>query len=409
MRDVLTFVMAGGKGNRLQPLTRDRAKPAVPFGGVYRIVDFTLSNCLNSGLRKIHVLTQYKSMSLERHLRMGWQIFNAEVDEYIDIIPAQQRIDESWYKGTADSIYQNVYTIDMGDPSDILILSGDHIYKMNYGPMIEFHRQAKADVTIGIVEMDAERASQLGIVEANRQGKITGFKEKPKIAGKGIFGKSKKLHASMGVYIFKTGALKEVLADDAKDPDSSHDFGKDILPKMISKRKVFGYNFVDENKGGPRYWRDIGTLDAYYEANMGLVAITPVFNLYDHDWPIRTYQEQTPPLKTVFAGTDEEPDRVGLALSSLVAGGCIISGGKVANCVLSPNVRINSYSESCDSIFMEGVDVGRHAKIRRAIVDKGVAIPEGAEIGYSVERDKKNFHVTESGIVVVAKKTRIEL
>jgi len=408
MKDVLTFIMAGGKGKRLFPLTRDRAKPAVPFGGVYRIIDFTLSNCLNSGLRKIHVLTQYKSMSLERHLHMGWQIFNAEVNEYIDMVPAQQRIDEHWYKGTADSIYQNIYSIDMRTPKDTLILSGDHIYKMNYAPMIRFHREVDADVTIAIVEMDIEKASQLGVVEVNRKSRVIGFQEKPTEKIKTVPGNKKKIYVSMGVYIFKTDALRAALIDDAKDKSSEHDFGKNIIPSMLKNKKTYAYNFVDENKGGPNYWRDIGTIDAYYEANMDLVRVVPIFNLYDKAWPIRTYQEQFPPGKTVFAGTDEY-NRMGLALDSLVSNGCIISGGKVQSSVLSPNVRINSFSEVYDSILMEGVNVGRHAKIRRAIIDKDVEIPADAEIGYNQERDRKNFHVTDSGVVVVAKKTHIKL
>ncbi len=409
MKDVLTFIMAGGRGKRLFPLTRDRAKPAVPFGGIYRIIDFTLSNCINSGFRKVHVLTQYKSMSLERHLRLGWQIFNADVGEYIDMIPAQQRIGEHWYQGTADSIYQNIYAIEMENINDILILSGDHVYKMNYAPMVEFHREKNADVTIGIVEMEADKAFELGIVEVDKKGAIVGFQEKPKKNIKAIPKNPKKVYASMGVYLFKVDALKEELKTDAKSSKSTHDFGNDVLPAMLGRRKIFGYNFVDENKGGPKYWRDIGAIDAYYEANMDLVRVTPVFNLYDKDWPIHTYHEQFPPAKTVFAGTDEEPNRVGLALDSLVSSGCIISGGKVCASVLSPNVRINSFCEVCDSILMEGVEVGRHARVRKAIIDKNVKIPPKAEIGYNPQRDKKNFHVTKSGVVVVAKKTRIEL
>ena len=405
MKKTLTFIMAGGKGERLHPLTRDRAKPAVPFGGIYRIIDFTLSNCVNSGLRKIHVLTQYKSISLHRHLRMGWDIFDAQLGEYIDIIPAQQRISEHWYQSTADAIYQNIYSIEQEKPDDLLILAGDHIYKMDYSMMIDFHRKKGADLTIGVVEMDIGHASHLGVVEVEKDMRVAGFEEKPK-KPKTIQGVPNKIYASMGIYMFGREVLEAELSEDAKR-ESEHDFGRDVIPAMIKQDKVFAYNFKDENKDEAKYWRDIGTIDAYYEANMDLASVSPVFNLYDKEWPIRTYQEQYPPAKFVFA-QEEKGGRLGVALDSLVSGGCIISGGRVQGSVLSPNVRINSYSSVLDSVLMEGVEVGRYAKIRRAIIDKDVSIPQNMEIGYDPAKDKKKFHVTDSGIVVVAKGTIIE-
>lgn len=407
MRNVIAFIMAGGKGERLIPLTRDRTKPAVPFGGIYRIIDVTLSNCINSRIRRIHVLIQYKCNSLIRHLRMGWNIFDAELGEYIDIVPAQMRTGETWYMGTADSIYQNLYFIETEKPDYVLILAGDHIYKMNYAEMVDYHIAKGADCTVSVVEMGKKESSHFGVVEVDRNERILGFEEKPKIP-KTIPGDPDHMYASMGIYVFTTGALKEVLNDDAQNPESKHDFGKNILPTMAAKKaKVFAYNFKDENKKEAKYWRDIGTIDAYYDANMDLVSVTPVFNLYDRDWPIRTYMEKCPPAKFVFAGGDDSM-RVGVALDSMVSNGCIISGGRVEHSILSPNVRINSYANVMDSIIMEGVDIGRNAKIRRAIVDKDVKIPQGAEIGYDPKEDRERFTVTESGLVVVAKGTVIE-
>ncbi len=406
MRNIVTFIMAGGKGERLYPLTRDRAKPAVPFGGIYRIIDVTLSNCINSGIRKIHVLIQYKCNSLIRHLRMGWNIFDAELGEYIDTVPAQMRVDERWYMGTADSVYQNLYSVDIEKPEYVLILAGDHIYKMNYAQMLECHVENGADCTVAVVEMEVEKSTLFGVVEVDREGRILGFEEKSK-APKAIPDDPKHIYASMGIYVFSCSALKEELILDAKNKDSHHDFGKDIIPGMLKRAKVCVYNFKDENKKEAKYWRDIGTLDAYYEANMDLVEVAPIFNLYDRDWPIRTYMEQFPPAKFVFAG-GEDGNRIGAALDSMVSGGCIISGGKVERSILSPYVRINSYAEVLDSVIMEGVDVGRYAKIRRAIIDKDVKIPQGMDIGYNLKEDKKRFTVTESGVVVVAKGTVIE-
>lgn len=407
MRKVLTFIMAGGKGERLYPLTRDRTKPAVPFGGIYRIVDFTLSNCINSGLRKVYILTQYKSASLHRHVRQGWNILSSELGEYIEILPAQQRVGDSWYLGTADAVYQNLYTMEIDRPDEVLILAGDHVYKMNYYTMIDFHREAQADLTVGVVEVDKEKASHLGVVEVDSLGRVSGFQEKPP-KPKTIPHKPDKVYASMGIYVFNHAVLDRELHEDSRRPGSQHDFGKDIIPSMLKQGlKVAAYNFLDENKKEAQYWRDIGTIDAYYEANMDLVQVDPVFNFYDKEWPIRTYQEQFPPLKTVFSG-DEVTSRVGLVLDSLVAGGCIVSGGRVQRSILAPNVRINSFSQVYDSIVMEGVNVGRYAKIRRAIIDKDVVIPQGMVIGYDLAEDRSRFFVSESGLVVVAKGTEFK-
>jgi len=407
VKKVLTFIMAGGKGERLWPLTKDRTKPAVPFGGIYRVIDFTLSNCINSGLRKIYVLTQYKSASLQSHIRSGWNILSSELGEYIELLPAQQRVSETWYLGTADAIYQNLNTLELDKPEDVLILAGDHIYKMNYHKMIDFHQQNNADLTVGVIEVNKTQASQLGIVDVNGSNKVIGFQEKPENP-KTLPNKPNSTYASMGIYVFKHEVIEEILTQDAQNKNSKHDFGKDIIPQMLKqKMNIAAYNFVDENKTGATYWRDIGTIDAYYEANMDLIQVDPVFNLYDKDWPIRTYQEQFPPAKTVFAG-EEISGRIGLSLDSLVAGGCIISGGKVQHSILSPNVRINSYSQVNNSILMEGVNVGRYAKIKNAIIDKDVNIPQGMVIGYDLQEDKKRFTVTESGIVVVAKGTEIK-
>ena len=416
MRDLLTFIMAGGKGERLHPLTRDRAKPAVPFGGIYRVIDFSLSNCINSGIRKIHVLIQYKSHSLQRHLRMGWNIFDSELGEYIDVIPAQHRVGEHWYLGTADAVYQNIYCIDQERSEQVLILAGDHVYKMNYAEMLAFHKERGADATVSVIEMEREGATKgFGIVEVDGRGRIVGFQEKPR-EPKTIPGDPSRCYVSMGIYLFNRQVLEAALIEDAKRADSTHDFGRDVVPRIQKDFRVYAYNFSaengsasggkDENKKEAKYWRDIGTLDAYYEANMDLVQVTPLFNFYDRSWPIRTYHEQWPPAKTVFA--DEATGRLGTVLDSLVCNGCIISGGKLQRCILSPNVRINSFSEVQDAILMEGVEVGRYAKIRRAIIDKDVVIPRYAQIGYDLEEDRRRFHVTEGGVVVVAKGTIVE-
>jgi glucose-1-phosphate adenylyltransferase len=406
MRKVLTFIMAGGKGERLLPLTKDRTKPAVPFGGIYRIIDFTLSNCINSGLRKIYVLTQYKSASLQRHIRLGWNFLPSELGQFIELLPAQQRVGDSWYLGTADAIYQNLYTLELDRPDETLILAGDHVYKMNYYSMIDYHRDQDADLTVGVVEIGKEKSKHLGVIEVDEKGKVIGFQEKP-ANPKTIPGKPVKIFGSMGIYVFRNPILEQELIEDAKNPKSNHDFGKDIIPQMLKKgMKIVAYNFRGQDNQ-EFYWRDIGTIDAYYEANMDLIQVNPVFNLYDREWSLRTYQEQFPPVKTVHSGEKEE-GRVGLVLDSIVSEGCVVSGGRVQRSILSPNVRINSFSEVYDSILMEGVNVGRYAKIKRAIIDKDVSIPQGMVIGYDLKEDKKKFFVSESGIVVVAKGTEIK-
>jgi len=400
MRSVLTFIMAGGKGERLYPLTKDRTKPAVPFGGIYRIIDFTLSNCINSGLRKIHVLTQYKSYSLTRHISRGWNVLNGELGEYIDAIPAQQRVDEHWYKGTADSIYQNIYAIEDEKPRYILILAGDHIYKMNYKEMLEFHKEKKADLTISVIEVSKEKAGEFGVCEVDKDQRVKNLIEKPKKQIENISG-GKFAYASMGIYIFNTEVLEEILKKDAGNKESTHDFAKNIIPMMLSSGNVYAFNLKDKDTSKPKYWRDVGSIDAYFEANMDLIQVVPPMNLYDKEWPFRTHQEQYGPTKSVWA--EEDSNRIGMALNSIISNGCIISGGKVKSSVLSPDVRINSFSEVSDSILMEGVDIGRYAKVRRVIIDKNVKVPQKMEIGYNLEKDKKKFTVTESGIVVIPK------
>ncbi len=398
------MILAGGKGERLHPLTMHRAKPAVPFGGIYRIIDFTLSNCINSGVRKIAVLPQYKSLSLDKHLRLAWNFFSGELNEYIISVPPQQRVGDRWYEGTADAIYQNIYMIEKDAPDHLLVLAGDHIYKMDYAEMFRFHQEKKADATVAAIEMPRNMASSFGVVEVDDDCRIVGFEEKPKDP-KPIPGRPDMAFASMGVYLFNTKKAIEHLESDALQ-DTAHDFGKNIIPQMFKTDRVCAYNFKDENKKEAKYWRDVGTIDAYWEANMDLVSVDPQLNLYDKAWPIRTYQAQNPPAKFVFA-QEKKGGRLGIALDSIIAHGCIVSGGRVQNSVLSPNVRVNSYSEVRDSILMENVDIGRHCRIRKAIIDKDVTIPAGSEIGYNHEKDKKLYHVTPSGIVVIAKGTDV--
>ena len=406
-RRTLVFIMAGGKGQRLYPLTRDRAKPAVPFGGIYRIIDFTLSNCLNSDIRRIYILTQYKSISLERHIHLGWNIFNRELGEFVTIIPAQQRVDDSWYQGTADALYQNIYSIEREKPEWVLILAGDHIYKMDYEEMIKFHIENKAEVTVGAVDVPKSKAfSQLGVLVANEKHEIVNFVEKSSQPPT-LPGKPNTCLASMGIYIFNRQFLEDIVTADHEIRDSEHDFGRNIVPSLVGHHKIYAYDFKDENKKEAKYWRDIGTLDAYWKANMDLVAVDPIFNLYDQDWPIHTYQEQYPPVKTVFAQM-EQGGRLGIAMDSLVSQGSIISGGRVERSLLSPGVRINSYTHVFESIIMDGAEIGRHVRLRRVIVDKYVKIPDGMTIGYDLEKDKKLFTVSEGGVVVVPKEMELE-
>ena len=406
MKNFLTMILAGGRGERLVPLTADRAKPAVPFGGKYRIIDFTLSNCINSGLRNMIVLIQYKSHSLDRHIRRGWNVFNPEVGEYIFSLPPQQRISQDWYRGTADAVHQNWFIVEDKQPEFVLILAGDHIYKMNYKEMHSFLQQKQADVVVGAIECPLAEASNFGVMTVDGNGRITRWDEKPDQPTPMPNDPTRAL-CSMGIYLFRKSTLQEHLFADA-DKDTAHDFGKDIIPGMIESRRVFAYNFRDENRKAVKYWRDVGTLDAYWEANMDLVSVDPLFNLYDQNWPIRTYQGQFPPAKFVFAEEHGTGGRVGVALDSIVSGGCIISGGRVQNSVLSPDVRVNDHAEVSQSIIMENVVIGDHCRIKRAIIDKGVTIPPKTEIGYDLESDRKRFTVTESGIVAIGKGVKLE-
>lgn len=404
MTDVLAIILAGGKGERLHPLTIHRAKPAVPFGGKYRIIDFTLSNCINSNIRKIAVITQYKSLSLDRHLTLGWQhLFNAEFNEFFISIPPQQRVGESWYTGTADAVYQNIYFIEKEETPYLFVLSGDHIYKMDYSEMLAFHKEKGAIATIAAIEISSKIASSFGIMDVGSDLRIIGFEEKPK-KPRTIPGMPEMCLASMGVYVFNTDAIIEELKTDAEKKESSHDFGKDIIPSMIKTGKIYAYNFKDENKKEAKYWRDVGTIDAYWDANMDIVSVDPQLNLYDKQWPIRTYICQNPPAKFVFA-QEQKGGRLGIALDSIVCDGCIISGGRVQNSILSPNVRINSWATVKESILMENVEIGRYAKIKRAIIDKDVYIPHETVIGYNLNEDKKRFHISPNGIVVIPKGT----
>jgi glucose-1-phosphate adenylyltransferase len=396
--------LAGGKGTRLEPLTRDRAKPAVPFGGAYRIIDFTLSNCLNSGLKKILVLTQYKAMSLDRHINIGWRkLFSWELGDFIDIVPPQQRIDENWYRGTADAVYQNIYAIEKEDPDYVVVLAGDHVYKMNYQKMVDFHKANNADVTVAALQVPVETAAgQFGVMATEADSRIVGFQEKP-LEPKPMPGDSTQCLASMGIYVFSARFLYEQLCQNAAQTNAGHDFGHNILPSIIASHRVFAFPFRDENQKAEAYWRDVGTLDAYYEANMDLVRVDPLLNVYDDSWPIWTHRPNVPPPKFVFA--EEKPGgRRGQALDSVVCAGSILSGGSVQGSIIGSQCRINSYAQVEDSILFDKVNVGRHARIRRAIIDKGVTIPKRIEIGFDHDEDRRRgFTVSENGIVVIGK------
>jgi glucose-1-phosphate adenylyltransferase len=399
MKDTLGVLLAGGAGERLFPLTRDRAKPAVPFAGTYRIIDITLSNCINSDLRRVYIMTQYKALSLNRHIREGWSSSVAqELGEFVEIMPPMQRVSQNWYQGTADAVYQNIYSIGSEQPKYVIILSGDHIYKMNYGLMLDYHKESGADVTLATLPIRPDEVSRFGVVDVSKKGEVMGFLEKPKETKLRSPWNPELVDASMGIYIFNTDVLLPALIKDADDPTSKHDFGHDILPALLGKYKMHAYNFVDENRK-ELYWRDVGTLDAYYDANMDVVSVSPIFNLYDHNWPLRTRQRQYPPAKFVFG----EPGRTGMAVNSIVSQGCIVSGAVVRNSVISQDVRVNSYAEIDSSIIFTHVDIGRHCRIKRAIIDRDVHLPEGTVIGYDQTEDKKHYHVTPSGLTVVTR------
>ncbi|MBM3298615.1 MAG: glucose-1-phosphate adenylyltransferase [Deltaproteobacteria bacterium] len=406
MKKTLCILMAGGKGERLYPLTKVRAKPSVRFGGIYRIVDFTLSNCLNSDIRKIYVLTQYRSVSLDRHIRLGWNIFNHELDEFIECIPPQQRNVDRWYRGTADSIYQNIHILQRERPERVLVLSGDHVYKMNYNDMLAFHIEKGAEATVAGVEVPRSQASAFGIIGCDQDFRIGDWEEKPSDP-KPVPGKPDVSFVSMGVYIFNTEVLVMSVIADAKKSSSSHDFGKDVIPAMIESNRVFVHSFAEPNNISGRYWRDIGTLDAYWEANMDLCSDRPHCDLYDKGWPIRTYQEQFPPARIV-SNPGKGRGKMGEVVNSLVSGGCVIAGGKVKHSVLSHQVHVLEGALVEDSVLLDSVVVGSGSRIRRAIIDQEVVVPDGFDIGYDSELDSKRFTISPGGVTVVPRGIRLD-
>jgi len=399
---VLGIVLAGGKGTRLHPLTRERAKPAVPFGGKYRIVDFVLSNFINSGIYSVYVLTQFRSQSLLQHLSEGWQFGSLLKSQFVIPVPAQMRSGETWYQGTADAIYQNINLVEQSDPHVVAIFGGDHIYRMNITSMIEYHVQKSAEVTVAAIPVDKRHAVEFGVIEASEDGHILGFHEKNAEAPT-MPGDDTRVYASMGNYVFSTRTLLRLLHDDAAEENSHHDFGRDILPKLAGKSEIYAYNFQTNRIPGEPvdaepYWRDVGTIDAYYEANMDLRSVSPVLNLYNREWPLRSASYADPPAKFTF----DEENRRGQAIDSIVSGGCILSGGMVRNSVLGRGVRVHSGAVVDDCVILDNCDIGRRAKVRHAILDKNVRVPEDAQIGYDLERDRKFHHVTDTGIVVVS-------
>lgn len=395
-KQTLALILAGGRGSRLGDLTMWRAKPAVPFGGKYRIIDFPLSNCINSDIRQIGVISQYKAHSLIRHIQKGWNFFRGEFGEFIELLPAQQRLENFWYQGTADAVYQNLDIIRSHDPGMVLVLAGDHVYKMDYGPMLAFHVDHRADLTIGCIEVPINEASSFGVMTIGDGKRIHAFTEKPQQPTP-VPGNDSAALVSMGIYVFNTDFLIEQLISDADDPESAHDFGKNIIPKIIDQYQVFAYSFFDGAKGKQAYWRDVGTVDSYWKANMELIGVTPELNLYDKDWPIWTYQEQTPPGKFVF----NDDDRRGSAIDSMVADGCIISGGHINHSLLFNNVRVEEESSITNSVLLPDVRIGKHCSINNAVIDKGAVIADGTIIGQNLEMDAQQYSVTEQGIVLV--------
>ena len=395
-RGTLAIVMAGGRGERLKQLTEDRCKPATPFGGKFRIVDFVLSNCLNSGIRQMSVLTQYKAHSLIQHIQRGWGYLRGEFGEFVEIIPAQQRHGPEWYQGTADSLWQNMDIIKAHRPLHVLVLAGDHIYKMDYGPMIGFHVEKEADITVGVVEVPVERAREFGVMTVDASNRVRRFQEKP-LAPETVPGRPDVALASMGIYVFNPKLLEKLLRADAEDPASAHDFGKNIIPAAIDKLSVYAYPFEDVRTKAQNYWRDVGTVDAYYDANMELVRVSPELNIYDEQWPIWTYQEQLPPAKFVF----DDDERRGIAVDSMVSGGCIIAGSRVSNSLLFSNVRVHDYSEVDRAVVLPRVRIGERCVIRNAIIDEGATVPDGTRIGVDPVADAERYSVTDGGIVLV--------
>jgi len=398
-RESLALILAGGRGSRLKHLTLWRAKPATPFGGKYRIIDFPLSNCINSGIRRVCVLTQYKAHSLIQHIQRGWGFLRGEFGEFVELLPAQQRIDQSsWYKGTTDAVYQNLDIIRTHAPEYILILAGDHIYKMDYGPMLAQHVESKADVTVGSIEVPRERAREFGVLTVNEHNEILRFVEKPQNP-ETLPGQSDVTLASMGIYVFNTRFLFEKLIEDAGIEDSNHDFGRDLVPRLIGRHRAIAYPFRDVQTKEQSYWRDVGTVDAFWGANMELVGVDPELNLYDEHWPIWTYQDQSPPAKFVF----DDEGRRGMAVDSMIADGCIISGGYVNHSLLFSGVQVHSYVQLRDAVVLPGVDIGRYCRLHKVIIDRACIIPPGTVIGEDPEEDARRFYRTEQGVVLVAR------
>jgi len=395
-RGTLAVIMAGGRGERLKQLTEDRCKPATPFGGKFKIIDFVLSNCVNSGIRQISVLTQYKAHSLIQHIQGGWGYLRGEFGEFVEIIPAQQRLGPDWYQGTADALWQNMEIIRSHRPLHVLVLAGDHIYKMDYGPMIGFHVENEADITVGVVEVPRDRARDFGVLTVDESNRVVRFQEKP-LDPEPMPGRPDIALGSMGIYVFNPKLLERLLRADAENPASAHDFGRNIVPDAIENLRVYAYPFEDVRTKAQNYWRDVGTVEAYYEANMELVRVSPELNIYDEQWPIWTYQEQLPPAKFVF----DEEDRRGVAVDSMVSGGCIISGSRVSNSLLCSNVRVHDRSIVDRSVILPRVRIGENCVIQRAIIDEGTLVPDGTQIGVDPVADSERFHVTEGGIVLV--------
>ena len=395
-RGTLAVIMSGGRGERLKQLTEDRCKPATPFGGKFRIIDFVLSNCVNSGIRQISVLTQYKAHSLVQHIQRGWGYLRGEFGEFVEIIPAQQRLGPDWYQGTADALWQNMEIIRAHRPLHVLVLAGDHIYKMDYGPMIGFHVEKEADITVGVVEVPVDRAREFGVLTVDESNRVLRFQEKP-TDPEPMPGRPDIALASMGIYVFNPKLLEKLLRADSESPTSAHDFGRNIVPDAIENLRVFAYPFEDVRTKAQNYWRDVGTVDAYYEANMELVRVSPELNIYDEQWPIWTYQEQLPPAKFVF----DEDDRRGTAIDSMVSGGCIVSGSRVSNSLLFSSVRVHDRSSIDRSVILPRVRVGENCVIQRAIVDEGAVVPDGTRIGVDPAADAERFHVTDGGVVLV--------
>jgi len=399
-KNTYAMILAGGRGSRLHQLTDWRAKPAVPFGGKFRIIDFVLSNCVNSGIRRIGVATQYKSHSLLRHIQRGWTFLNGRFSEFIDVLPAQQWVEESWYAGTADAVFQNLDILRETRPDYVLILAGDHVYKMDYGKLLAFHAEKHSDMSVACIEVTFEEAKAFGVMGVDAESRVVSFTEKSDNPAT-LPGKPGRSLASMGIYVFNTEFLVDQLIQDAENPNSTHDFGKDIIPKLMSSgHSIFAQNFEDScirEASGASYWRDVGTIDSYWESNMELTKVVPDLNMYDKEWPIWTFQAQLPPAKFVF----DDDERRGYAVSSLVSGGCIISGSVIRRSLLYSNVKVHSFSTIEDSVLLTNVEVGRNVKIRRAVIDKDCIVPEGLVVGFNTAEDAKRFHVTEKGITLI--------